>query len=315
MKFSALVFMLILIIPVAACAQDYDLAIARGDLPVDLLVAQVYTQTAEIPLVTVTQEGITAELSTELQGYSSQGYTKALVIGGTDAVPESVESVLQTLDYSVTRLWDWDRYGTAARVAVNLWGSSDTVVVAQGDQKGSLMLAARVAGEEEAPLLLTQTSILPEQTKSAIETLGASKIILIGDVDQPVRAELSQLGGVQETRVRPIETVESSGVSIFMIGAIIGALFVFLLSALLGTSFLRKRAEVPYELLNEDEQAIIDALVESGGSIKQEKLPAITDFSRPKVSRLVTDLLERNVIEKDKRGKTYVVRLAKKVRK
>jgi len=310
---AVILFLIIATAPVFAIT--YDVVLARGDMPVDLLVAQAYTTKANLPLVTVTKAGISEELSTELSGYKEQGYKTLLIIGGEAAIPTSIEAEVKNIGYEVTRIWDWNRYGTAARVAINLWEKSEVVVVTQGDQKGQLMLAARTAIEYESPLLLTETDNLPDETKTAISSLAASRIILIGEVSENVKNDLSDLGGLQQTRVSPIEQEKTSKVSLFVIGLLVGGLFIFLASSLWGAMVLRKGQEVPYDIFNEDERRILDLIEERKGSIKQQELPGLSGFSRPKVSRIVADLVERGIIEKHKTKKTFVVKLIKNLKK
>ena len=312
----AFLVLAILILAPAVHAASCDVVIVRGDLPADLIVAQVYTQKADIPLIPIRGSGLNQELVIELQGYGEQGYKKALIIGGDDIVPGSVESTLEGMGYSVERIWDWDRYGTSARAAIQLWGESDNVVVTPGDQKGGLTSAARIAIDYECPLLFTRTGSLPEQVKQAIETLGARRTILIGNVSDEVRNELSGLGGLEQTKLSYIELEEkTSNTGVFVVGILVGAIVIFLVSTLWGAGFLSRKEHVPYSVLNEDEQMIVDIVTEHGGVLKQKQLPKLTEFSRPKVSRIVSDLLERGILSKRKMGKTYVVKLEKKVRK
>jgi len=292
--------------------QKYDVVIVRGDLPADLIIAQVYTQKEELPLIAITESGINDALKTELQGYRAQGYENVLIIGGEEAISREIESILEVIGFEITRLWDWNRYGTSARVAINLWGKSDTVVVTQGDKQGRLLSAERVAIDYQAPLLLTETSVLPEQTKQAIQILGANRIVLIGDVDESVRRELNQLGGLEETQIRQIILEEPpKDTSFFVIGLIIGGLAAAVLSVLFGSNLIKKQEEIPYNILTDDEQVIIDIIIKEGGSMKQQNLPKLTSFSRPKVSRSVSGLIEREILIKEKKGKTFILKLQK----
>lgn len=311
------IFTLLIVIASAAGAStaSYDVVVARGDIPVDLIVAQVYTQKENIPLVTVTGDGISEELQTELMSYEAQGYGQALIIGGEDAVPQDIENKLHELNFEVTRMWDWDRYGTSARVAIDLWEKSNTVVVAQVDEEGRLISAARIALGHESPLLLTKKIELPAQTKQAVQELEARRIILVGEVSGGVKAELAMFGTVEESEILPYVVIEPTGKGLFVIGLVVGALFIFVVSIFWGKGFIRKQAEVPYGVLNEDEQKIVDIINENQGKLRQDKLPRLTDFSRPKVSRLVSDLMGRNIVSREKQGKTYVLKLEKKVKK
>ena len=311
----ALAVFLIIISSAHATGSEYDIVLVRGDPPVDLVVAQVYTQSRGIPLVTVQGNGLSSAHESELKGYSGQNYRNALIIGGEEAVSSRVEQELGELGFEVTRIWDWNRYGTAARAAVSLWEESNVVVVTNGDQSGSLLSAARAAIDFSAPLLLTETNELPSETKIAIGELGANRIVIIGNVSEGVRSELGKLGGVEHTQLSLVEREEPGSAGIFVVGAVIGGLFIFLLSSLLGVGVVRKRARVPYDILEDDEQKIIDLIDEGKGKLKQQDLPRLTGFSRPKVSREVTELIGRGIVEKEKKGKTYVLKMGKKVQK
>ncbi len=312
-----LILAVLLVIPAAARADSYDIVIARGDFPGDSIVAQVYTQTAKIPLLTIGPRGINQETEYELYGYVGQGYKNALIIGGEEVISKDIENDLKRLNFTTTRLWDWNRYGTAARVAVSLWEKSETVVVTTGDQSGTLISAGRIAIDFKSPLLLVETNKVPDETKSAITDLKASRIILVGNFSEDVKNELGQLGGLQPTEQKQItivkQTTDSKG--LFVIGIIVGGLVIFLVSSLLSVGVFRRRMEVPREILSTEERKIIQEIEKRGDDgVMQEELPRLTGFSRPKVTRLSFELEERDIIEKKKVGKTFVLILKRPVK-
>jgi hypothetical protein len=145
--------------------------------------------------------------------------------------------------------------------------------------------------------------------------LGTTRIILVGEVSQDVRDELEELGGLEQTKLSYIELEEkTSSTGVFVMGIVIGAIFIVLLSSLWGAGFFTKKESIPTGLLNEDEQRIIEVITQNGGVIHQKRIPKLTEFSRPKVSRLVSELKERGIISKKKIGKTYTVKLEKKLK-
>lgn len=308
MKFMLIILLVLLVGIQAVYASTYDIVVVRGDIPVDLMVSQVYTHNANIPLITVTRNGFTKELETELIGYKAQGYKNALIVGGEEAVSNAVRDNLIELNYSVTRIWDWTRYGTSARVALTLWETSDTVVVAQGEHRGNLISAARIAIDYNGPLLLTEEGELSEEVKRAIQGLGASRIILIGNVSTEVKEELSALGGVEQTKFSQIQRVEEKSGGLFFVGLIIGALLLFLLSSLWGTGIFRRRYDIPQSVLHEDEKVIANIISEEE-RVTQNDLIKKTSFSRSKISRIVSNLNSKGIIIKEKSGKTYVLKL------
>src|SRR3989344_1741131 len=295
-------------------AASYDVVVVRGDYPVDLILGQTYARQAEIPLVSVSRFGITQEVEYELYGYRAQGYKNAVIIGGEDSVPPGVEQDLNRLNFTVTRLWDWNRYGTAARVAVSLWEKADTVVVTVGDRPGTLLTAGRTAFDFNSPILLVETEKVPQETKQAIQEIGASRIILIGNVSEEVKAELSELGGLQPTQQTQITIAKKAGNSkgLFLIGIIVGGLVIFLVSSLFSVGIFGQRREVRSEILSDDEKKIVKELEEKS-ELKQEELPKLTGFSKQKITRLTFELEERDILEKKRFGKTYILILKRSV--
>lgn len=119
----------------------------------------------------------------------------ALVLPGlVSAVPASAAALFET-----ERLQGADRYGTAADAALTAFpDGADTVVVASGEVFPDALAGSFVAGLESAPILLTRAGDLPDQTAAAIETLGATNVILLGGparVSAAVQAELATLAG------------------------------------------------------------------------------------------------------------------------
>ena len=296
-------------------AANYDVVVVRGDYPVDLILGQTYARQAAIPLVSVSRFGITQEVEYELYGYRAQGYKNAVIIGGEDSVPPGVEQDLNRLNFTATRLWDWNRYGTAARVAVSLWEKADTVVVTVGDQPGTLLTAGRTAFDFKSPILLVETEKVPQETKQAIQEIGASRIILIGNVSEEVKAELSELGGLQPTQQTQITIAKKAGNSkgLFLIGIIVGGLVIFLVSSLFSVGIFGQKRGVPSDILSDDEKKIVKELEEKS-ELKQEELPKLTGFSKQKITRLTFELEERDILEKKRFGKTYILILKRSVR-
>jgi uncharacterized membrane protein len=71
-----------------------------------------------------------------------------------------------------------------------------------------------------------------------------------------------------------------------------------------------QRREIPIFVLDEDEQKVMEAI---GEGIKQEELPDITGFSRPKITRIISELENKRIISRTKRGKTYIIKTLKSI--
>ncbi len=79
------------------------------------------------------------------------------------------------------RLAGANRYATAAEVATATFpDGSDVVVLATGESFADALAASGVAGANGAPVLLTLRDDLPEVTATAIDTLGATDVVVMG---------------------------------------------------------------------------------------------------------------------------------------
>ncbi len=65
-------------------------------------------------------------------------------------------------------------------------------------------------------------------------------------------------------------------------------------------------------MLDVGERTIIKLLLKEKKPVDQRKLVKESDFSKPKVSRIIKDLADRGVIEKIPKGRTNIIRLLKK---
>jgi putative cell wall-binding protein len=83
----------------------------------------------------------------------------------------------------VSRIAGENRWDTAAKTAVAQFGTSEEVIIARGDDTGNYadgLAASYLAKVKDAPILLTNTNSLPQQTAAAITTLNAKKAYVLG---------------------------------------------------------------------------------------------------------------------------------------
>jgi uncharacterized membrane protein len=301
---------------------SYDVIVVRADIPIDYVVAQAYAHKEGIPIVTTNPEFLEALVRRELSGYKSEGAATILIIGGADtAISTQIEQELINMGYRVDRLWDWDRIGTAARVAIELWDSSSHAVIANADVYESYLIASSFSINLEAPILLTTEEELPATTVQALDTLDVEKVFLVGPkISQTVEDELKSKGLTTQRVGKDIEIRDipliSSEPSLthdikkpapLILGGVTGFLLCYVF---LAVSKKVKKREIPMFVLTEDEQKVVEAI---GEGIKQEKLPELTGFSRPKITRIISDLESKQIISRSKYGKTYRVRVMKSI--
>jgi len=305
--------------PSFAETSNYDAIVVRGDILIDYTVAQAYSQKEKIPILLTDPKTLSGSSKKELMGFYDEGARKVLLIGGTtDAISESIEADISSIGYEVTRIWDWDRAGTAARVAIDLWKSSRESVIINGNIEESYLIASKFAMKRGIPILITNEAELPSSTQDALEKINAKKVYVVGPmISENVVKDLSSRGIVVERlgkdiNISDIKNLEEEGlnlkidaISLFS-GLIIGAIAFLLIFR------FKKDNSVPVFVLTEDERKLVQAL--KNGEDRQDKLPQATNFSRPKITRLVMDLESKGIIFREKKGKTYKIKLDKPIK-
>ena len=98
---------------------------------------------------------------------------------------------------SSVRLGGSTRYDTMVAIADAGFASSDTVVLASGENFPDALSASSLAGTYKAPVIMTSRDSLSEQSKFEIERLGASKVFIIGSpaaISTSVESMLRDMG-------------------------------------------------------------------------------------------------------------------------
>jgi len=305
--------------PSMAEASTYDVIVVRGDILIDYTVAQAYSQKEKIPILLTDPKTLSGSSKRELMGFYDEGARKVLIIGGTsDAISESIEVEIASIGYEVKRIWDWDRAGTAARVAIDLWKSSRESVIINGNIEESYLIASKFAMKREIPILITNENDLPPSTQDALEKINARKVYVVGPMisDNVVKSLTSKGITVErlgtDINISDVKNLNEEEMNLkidiisMLSGLFIGAVAIFIIFR------FKKDDSVPVFVLTEDERKLIQAL--KNGEDRQERLPEATNFSRPKITRLVMDLESRGIIFREKKGKTYKIKLDKPIK-
>jgi subtilisin family serine protease/putative cell wall-binding protein len=111
-------------------------------------------------------------------GEKSYFRVTAVDVVGHESEPSAIKSA--TPGALVVRTSGANRYATSAAVSGRYWKSSDTVVVATGAGFADALGASALAGEYDAPVLLTDPNALPPEVVAEIKRLGADRAIVIG---------------------------------------------------------------------------------------------------------------------------------------
>ena len=309
MKAAVLLGMALALVPSASAYVKYDAIVVRADIPTDYTVASIYAGAQKIPLVLLNPRSIPEPVKSELTGFRSRGYELLLIVGGEDAISSSVENELKNMGFLVNRLWDWNRYGTAARVALELWRESDSVVIANGEDYSGFLLAQHVALQQGAPILFVQNQTIPDETRDAIRKLGAKSAVLINTGDGAGQLLNSMGISVEKLETSQLKE-ETSGNAIEFYIAFSVIAIVLMASFIIFRMKTERKCSV--FLMTEDEERMIEIL-RSRGRTEQNRLADLTGFSKPRVSRMLRDLEKRGLIEREKHKKTFKVKLSHKI--
>ncbi|MBN2841335.1 MAG: cell wall-binding repeat-containing protein, partial [Coriobacteriia bacterium] len=136
-----------------------SLVVCTGTNYADAMVAGPLAAEERGPILLSDAAGLSAATLAELDRVLRPG-GRVHVVGGTGAVPGSVDTVLGSRGYAVTRLGGADRYETSVLVAQKLPGA-DRFFLAYGGDFPDALSASAPAAHLQMPVLLTGTDQLP----------------------------------------------------------------------------------------------------------------------------------------------------------
>ncbi len=326
----ALLLMLLILSQAAAgiSAQQphFDAVVVRGDIYTDWAVAMAYGITHGswvIHLTASNEEEVLSLLSGFMRFRKS---VSILIIGAPNAVPVEFENHVRSMGASVSRVGGATRLDTSLSLAVNYWSDCKSLVLADGLNSSYYMVALSAAVERDAPIVYTKDGKPPEGFMDSLKEhlKNVKSIIVVGnslnkDMMKRLSSEGYELKVLEEAGTPSLGYGEWSLLHVLRemanpVPLVTGILFGILI-AYLSFYVLHKR-EGKADLMDfftVDERKLIEAVMERG-EISQEELPDLTGFSKPKISRLIKELVDRKVIERKKSGKTYLIRLTDRFR-
>jgi len=323
----ALAFVLLLPLTHPVLAQSggetppYDLIIVRNDNLIDYIVALPYSKLLGIPILPVNPQKLDSTTLAQLQSYEQFGWGKVLVIGDYKAISQTVQEQLIELGFQVTRIGGATRVDTAVKLAEEFYpNGAKTVILASASDYGSALAAARWAMNYNNPLLLTNPNNLSQSVITALKRLHPNLVVLIGaGMSKSIELELQRLGyqtyWVKENLKITITPTTPPARTNWTL--VVGAVLLTLAVAIPASLYYAKKKwsanKVPIEVLTEKERIVVKAILDKGGTVKQEELPELTGYSRPTISRIIQELEKKQLVEREKVGKTFIVRLTKEI--
>ncbi|NJE60369.1 cell wall-binding repeat-containing protein [Thermococcus sp. 21S7] len=297
----------------------YDLILVRNDDMIDYIVALPYAKMLDVPILPVNPKELDPGTIAQLQSYAQFGWNHVLIIGDSQAISDTVQDELLNMGFVVERIGGAVRTETAAKLALHFYPNGyDTVVLASSSDYGSTLAAARWAMIYGLPLLLTQEDALSDSTLNALKKLHPDLVILMGaGMSKDIEIKLQGMGYQtywykENLDIKlPSQPKETNWVTI--VAAVLLSLAV---AVPLSIYYAKKRwaaNRVPIEVLTEKERIVVKAILDRGGTVKQEELPELTGYSRPTISRIIQELEKKQLVEREKIGKTFTVKLTKEI--
>lgn len=184
---------------VLASGRAFPDALAAGGLAGSLDAPILLTEPGALPAPTVAALG-------ELDP------AQVTIIGGTTAITDAVAAELAELGYDVDRIAGDDRYGTAARAAAEVGGT--TAVLASGRKFADALAISPGAHALQLPILLTDGSTIDPATQAFLDVANVDTLVVVGGtsvVSDELVQELVE-DGIAVTRLAGADRYETSAV-------------------------------------------------------------------------------------------------------
>ncbi|MBC2725364.1 cell wall-binding repeat-containing protein [Desulfosporosinus sp.] len=102
------------------------------------------------------------------------------IIGGTAVIPSSIDTELQGMKISVTRVAGRDRYDTAIKIAEQFPSPTEIMIVTGEDYPDALSIGP-IAALKQTPIILVPKDYLPASVQAYLSTNKINKSYVVGD--------------------------------------------------------------------------------------------------------------------------------------
>jgi putative cell wall-binding protein len=148
--------------------------IARGDDFPDALAGAPLAYKLNAPILLTDKNSLSTPTRDEIRRL---GARKAIILGGTGAVSDSVKKSLESLGVTVERISGANRFETAVKIAECLGGSPEKAIITYGYNFPDALSIASYAARNGYPILLSQSNTLPGDTISALNSIKSTLVI------------------------------------------------------------------------------------------------------------------------------------------
>jgi putative cell wall-binding protein len=179
--------------------------LASGEVYTDALSGAPVAGMTRGPVLLTKRDSLPSAISTELRRLRPG---RIVVLGGPATISESVAAQAESLTGArLERWWGPDRFSTSARIsAENYDPGVDTVYVASGRIFTDALSGAPVAGKQAGPVLLVDTTKLPDAIEAELTRLQPRRIVVLGGpntISPEVESRLATLAGSVERWAGP----------------------------------------------------------------------------------------------------------------
>lgn len=158
--------------------ESTNVVLVRGDNYADALTGVPLAHKLNAPILLTPPSNLNSDTLAEIRRLKAD---KVIIIGGTGAISVQVEQNLKNEGLAVERISGNNRFDTAAKIAARVApNEASTAVIAYGLNFPDALAAAPYAAMQGYPILLVNTSNIPQETLNAIDHLGVDYTIVVG---------------------------------------------------------------------------------------------------------------------------------------
>lgn len=179
-------------------ASSSTVVIATAENFPDALAGGVLAGQNGAPILLNSGKTLDSAVAAEVQRLHA---SKAILLGGSGVVSDSVKTELESMGLTVTRYAGENRYQTAAAIGRAVGNSKQThkAYIATGENFADALSVASFAAQEGTPIFLTDGATIDSATVAAIKDLGVTDVTIIGGtgvVSESVATALKAISGV-----------------------------------------------------------------------------------------------------------------------
>ncbi len=143
----------------------------------DSLAASPLSSYLDAPILLQQKGGLADANKNEIKRLDA---THVVIVGGTNAVSETVKQELKQLGVEAIRLSGKDRYGTAVAINEAIPFETNEAMIVSGENFPDALSIAPYAGNYETPVLFVQKNKAPQDVKSYLTSEGITHAYAIG---------------------------------------------------------------------------------------------------------------------------------------